>query len=380
MEPMKEKILILSGSYGNGHKQAARALCEAVPLRFSNVDTVMIDFMELIHPYLHRASRHLFIQGVKRFPALYGYLYHKTRYINSFSRLQKTFNILGVRRLINLLQRTQPTVVVSTFPIAAGAMSMLKSYGLTDVPTVTVITDQTDHGYWIHPHTNQYVVGSDFVGESLKQLGIPEYKITATGIPIRPKFCQTFAKESLKAKHGVAPNLSTVLVMGGGCGIIGGGVQSLLALNNLPQKVNLIIVCGENNKLKQQLAAGLKDSKHQIHLTGYIDYVEELMAIADIIITKPGGITTAEAIAMELPMLLYKPLPGQEEDNARFLLQTHAAIQADDDNDLTEKLAAVLTNSALLGNMKETARRLHQKQAAFDALDVILQTRFKAAR
>src|SRR4051812_15018031 len=129
--------------------------------------------------------------------------------------------------------------------------------------------------------------------------------------------------------------------------------------------IQLIIVCGHNEKLRMQLQEKLKGSKHRILLTGYIDYVHELMAISDLMITKPGGVTTFEAIAMELPMLLYKPIPGQEQDNAKFLVRSGVAVQAETDQDLVHHLSGLLNNGELLQQMREKSKQFHPKESAF---------------
>lgn len=371
----KEQILILCSNFGDGHLQAAQAILEATRLHKPHVETAVFDFMKWTHPFIHSIGRYVFIQGVKQFPSFYSYLYHKTHDINSFSLILKKLNFFGIRRMLKLLQEIQPSVVVSTFPLAAGTMSVLKSDGLTKVPTVTIITDHTDHSYWIYPNTDQYIVGSNLVRQGLKRFDIADSQIAVTGIPIRPEFCKSYHRHFLKEKYGFHPTLPIVLWMGGGCGLIGDRLSTLRTLESLSQQMQLIIVCGHNNKLRQQLTEGTKHSKHRILLTGYINYVHELMAFSDILITKPGGLTTSEAIALELPMLLYQSLPGQEQDNARFLLEAGVAMQAENITDLITKLSEALHDPKLLSTMKENARQLQTKWAAFDALKVIRNIR-----
>lgn len=366
----KDKILILSGTYGEGHQQAAIAIHEAAKLRYPDMEVEVLDFMEMAHPFIHPVSRYLFMYGIKKFPLLHGYLYQKTRHNNS-SFMLHTFTFFSIRRLLNLLKDIQPSIVVSTFPFAAAAMSILRTYSLTDISTVTIITDHTNHSYWIHPFTDQYIVGSEQVYKALTQSGVLDSQIAMTGIPIKPEFSVTYSRQFLKSKHGLDPDLKTVLVMGGGWGIMGDGVASLEVLEKLPFQIQLIYVCGRNQKLKKQLAARLQSSKHRVLITGYINYVHELMAISDLMITKPGGLTTSEAIAMQLPMLLYRPLPGQEQDNAEFLLQSGVAIQAETNTDLTHKLSYLLENTDALLTMTDKTKQFHIKSSAFDALQII---------
>ncbi|MCH6264397.1 MULTISPECIES: MGDG synthase family glycosyltransferase [Neobacillus] len=372
---MKDKILILTGNYGDGHIKVAQALHEAIAIRYPDLEPVIVDFMEWVHPYSNQVSRFLYLQGVKKFPQLYGFIYQKTRKANTFSKMMKSIFSTGLGRMLALMEEVKPTVVVSTFPLAAAVMSKLKSFGLIDIPNVTAITDHTNHSCWIYPYTDQYIVGSKLVRDSLVGLGVEENRIADTGIPIRQQFSQFIEQEGIFRKYDLDQHLPTVLVMGGGCGMIGDGNSTIQEIDALPNPVQLIIVCGHNDKLRLQLKEKLKNSKHRIHLTGYINYVHELMAISDLMITKPGGVTTFEAIAMELPMLLYKPIPGQEQDNARFLVQAGVAVQAKTDRDLSKHLSKLLSNHDLLQQMSENSKRFHPKESAFASAEVIKKTK-----
>ncbi|ULT54469.1 glycosyltransferase [Neobacillus drentensis] len=371
----KEKILILTGNYGDGHIQVAQALNDAIQIRYPSLEPVIFDFMEWVHPYSNQFSRFIYLQGVKKFPSFYGYIYQKTRKVNKLSNVMKTILSTGVGRMLKLIEEVQPTVVVSTFPLAAAVMSKVKSLGLTDIPSVTTITDHTDHSCWIYPFTDQYLVGSSIVRDSLLTLGVEENQITQTGIPIRQPFSQSYRREEIYEKFGLDPHIPTLLVMGGGCGMIGDGNSTIQEIDALPKPIQLIIVCGHNEKLRLQLQEKLKNSKHHILLTGYIDYVHELMAISDLMITKPGGVTTFEAIAMELPMLLYKPIPGQEQDNAKFLVHSGVAVQAVNDQNLVQHLSGLLNNRELLQQMRENSKQFHPKESAFASVEVIMNAK-----
>ncbi|WP_377520259.1 glycosyltransferase [Priestia megaterium] len=371
----KEKILILTGNYGDGHIQVAQALHEAIQIRFPTLEPVIFDFMEWVHPVSNHISRFLYFQGVKKFPHLYGYIYQKTRRANPLSNMMKKIFSTGLGSMLKLLEEVQPTVVVSTFPLAAAVMSKLKSNGLTNIPTITTITDHTDHSCWVYPYTDQYIVGSNIVRHSLINLGVEENRISHTGIPIRQQFSQSFQREEIFEKYDLDSHLPTVLVMGGGCGLIGNGSSIIQKLDVLQQPIQLIIICGHNEKLRMQLEEKLTDSKHRIHITGYINCIHELMTVSDLMITKPGGVTTFEAIAMELPLLLYKPIPGQEQDNEKFLVQSGVAIRAKTDWDLTDKLSQLLNNQELLKKMKDNSKRFHPKESAFASAEVIINTK-----
>jgi processive 1,2-diacylglycerol beta-glucosyltransferase len=369
---LNEKILILSGDYGEGHQQAALAIKQAIEKQYPQVETKVFDFMKWTHPFTHSISRYLFLQTLKKAPFVYGYLFQKTKNTsNSF--ISEVFNHLSLRKTQQLLREIEPSVVVCTFPLAAAAMSLLKNYGLTDVPTVTVITDHTDHSYWIHPSTNHYIVGSNRVQEALSFRGISDRQITVTGIPIKTEFSKTYSRFLLQRKYGLDLTSFTVLMMGGGCGIMGSGGLDLQPLENLPEPIQIVILCGHNEKLKEQLCLQLKNSKHRVIIKGYVDCVHEFMAISDLLITKPGGLTTSEAIAMELPMLLYKPLPGQERENAEFLVQQQVALLAEEESSLKDELLDLIQNPFKLSAMRQNTTQFHTKKAAFKATDVIME-------
>jgi processive 1,2-diacylglycerol beta-glucosyltransferase len=370
-----EKILILFGSYGDGHQQAAKAIYDSLTITKPNIEGVLADFMELAHPYMHPISRYFFLQGVKKFPSAYGFLFNKSRNINPFSDMLKKFNRFGSRRLLKLIETLRPSIVVSTFPLAAGAMSALKELGLTDIPAATVITDHTDHSSWVHPYTDRYIVGSDFVKQALQRYGVSGQQISVTGIPIRMEFNQPHDREILFQKHGLDSSMPTLLFMGGGCGLFEEGSSLLQALEDLRHPIQLLMVCGRNQRLERELNRKAAQSKHRIQIKGYIDYIHELMAVADLMVTKPGGLTISEALAMNLPMLLYKPIPGQEEDNAQFLLQSGAALKAENLRDLMKQISKVLQSPERLRMMKEQSRRIQKKGAAFEAIEVIMKTR-----
>lgn len=314
--------------------QAARALCEALPANGSSAVPIIMDVMELTHPYMHPIGHYLFMQTIKKFPHAYGYLYSKTKPDNSFSFLLKQCCRFGISRLLETLKEIRPSMVISTFPPAAGAMSMLRSAQYTRIPSITLITDYAQHSYWVHPGTDHYLVGSDTVKYGLCSYGVHEQHISITGIPIRKEFSLPYNRQSLKEKLGLAIEMPTLLVMGGGEGLIGEGSSLLSALDLLPMRMQVIIICGRNEGLRQELLMQACSSKHRVLVNGYVDNVHELMAISDLIVTKPGGVTVTEALALSIPLILFRPLPGQEEDNARFLTRSGAAIAA---HSLTER-------------------------------------------
>ncbi len=370
----KEKILILSATFGDGHKQVAKAINEAIEFTLPNVEPIILDVMEWIHPSLYPVSNYFYRRIIKKFPQVYSYLYKRTREKNSFSVRLNTLFTVGMGSMLEILEKINPSVVVSTYPFASSIMSKLKEQGLIDIPFVTIITDYTDHSFWIHPYTDQYIVGSNQIRDRLICLGVESHKINNTGIPICQKFLKHQSRSILAPKYGLNSNKFTILVMGGGDGFIGKGLSSFQAFEGLALQVQFIIICGRNKRLRKQIEEELKTSKHNFLVTGYCDCVNEMMAISDLLISKPGGVTISEAMAMELPLLIYNPLPGQEEDNATFLVDAGLAFRAENEKELITKIHSIIYDSIPLLSMKQKTRKYQTKTASIDALDIILRT------
>ena len=372
----KDKILILSATFGDGHKQVAKAISEAVNYYASDLEPITIDVMLGLHPYLYPVSNYFYKKIIKKFPIIYGYLYQKTKVRSSFSNKLDVLFSSGMNTLLDTIRETNPRVVVSTYPFAASIISRLKESKLIDIPTVTVITDYTNHSYWIHPFTDQYIVGSEKVKDSLITAGVVSEKINCTGIPIMQKFSHTQPREQLAFKYGLKPNHFTILVMGGGDGFIGKGIDTFKAFEKIDISIQLIIVCGRNKKLQKLLSEELCNSKHTLLILGYCENVNELMAISDLLISKPGGVTITEAMVMELPLLIYKPLPGQEEENADYLMNLGLAMLCKDENDVIGKVQQSMNNSFQLTSIKHRAKLFYTKNSSVGAVNVILQTTY----
>jgi len=367
----QEKILILSGTLGDGHMQAAKAIVEASEICKPGMSVKVIDLMEWIHPRMHVIERYCFLQGVKHLPSLYGFLYQKTREATPLTALLKKFRQSSLHRLLELIQQERPTVLVSTFPPASAALSVLKEKKMTSLTAVTIITDHSDHSYWIHPHTDLYLVGSQEVGEALLKKNVPLHKIVVTGIPVRPSYNnKPSCKKQLREKLGLDPSAFVVMVMGGGFGMIKGTFIEQLKSNQFPPHVQFVFVCGRNVKLLHRMSEAL-EGRRNVLLKGYIDGIQDWMACADVLITKPGGLTTSEAQALQLPMMLFESTLGQELDNANYLTRKGVAVWCEEDR-LPEQLQRLMDNPAMLQAMREKAGSSRQQHAAIHAVRQIM--------
>ncbi|QJC53499.1 glycosyltransferase [Paenibacillus albicereus] len=373
----QHRILVLTGTLGEGHNQAARAIAEAAAGAAPGAEVTVVDYMKWTHPKLHSVGRFCYMQGIKGMPSAYGVLYRATREDNRLSLLFKQLRTFRTERMLQLLEQLRPTVVVCTFPAAAAAMSHLRLSRLTRVPTVTVLTDYARHSYWIHPGTDRYIVGAEPIREALIASGVSPSRVVATGIPVRRQFGQRHDRAELRRKHGLDPQLPTILVMGGGDGLIGRSVMRLVEEQGGLPSAQFVIVCGRNERLRRQLEDRLPGAcgGHRILVLGYVPYVHELMAAADVMVTKPGGLTVSEALSQELPMILFKPIPGQEQENSAYLAGLGAALEAGSRAELMDQLRAVLVHGALRDRLRRNAQRHKPVAGARRALEAILELR-----
>lgn len=367
------KLLVLSASYGAGHEQAAIAVRDALLKMSPETDVRIVDYMHHVHPTLDSIVKYCYLKSVRYAPALYGWFYKGTSQIPPSSLIQRQLNSLGIEDLAAELETYNPDVVFSTFPTPAGVVSYLRQQGRTNVPSATVITDHAIHSQWIHPETDIYFVGSQHVKNGLMARGIPGESVHVTGIPVRPAFLQAFDKAQLCEKYGLRTDVPIVLIMGGAYGVMGDISQICEELFSYPHPVQTLVVTGRNERMAQQLSEMLPAATNPAKVFGYVSEVYELMAIADLVLTKAGGLTISEAVAMQLPMLLYRPIPGQEVQNAKFLVRSGVAVLARNRKQVSERLhELIVTHPERIAAMRRRTLRVRKLSAAESIAEKLL--------
>lgn len=332
------RVLILSASFGEGHRQASRAIKEELLHVYPDATVEIVDYIQSISPTWNKFAQFFYIQGIKRAPLLYGFFYKQFNRIptdSTFSRsMSKISLIIGGNLYLEYLNKFKPDVAIHTFPSSASVHDTLLREGKTRVPSVTVITDYAAHRQWIHPETALYFVGAPKVADELIAEGVPPEKIRVTGIPVRQTFKQTFCRDDLLKKHGLDGERPTVLLLAGAFGVSERIRELISFLLDYPLPLQVLIVTGRNRRLYEVIseqvsdhpAAGFTGAFHRVKVYGFVDYIAELMAVSDLVFTKSGGLTTSEAVAMGVPMVLFKPIPGQEKANADFLSEAGVAF------------------------------------------------------
>jgi processive 1,2-diacylglycerol beta-glucosyltransferase len=366
-------VVILSARYGAGHWQAASAIREAMIALCPGREPLLLDYMELVNPALNRTIQSLYLASIKHFPGGYGWFYRTTSTIAPDSPFQTLLNSLGREQMARLIERTTPRAIVSTFPTQAGVLSDMRRLGLCSVPSITVITDNTVHSQWVHPNTDLYCVSSPEVAEALRSRGVPSSRIAVTGIPIRQAFSHPADPAEVRRRQRWDPDLPIVLVMSGAFGALGGVAEACRVLTHMGRPLQLVVVCGRDRQLQRRLVRQCRHYACPVHVYGYVEGIADFMNAADLLVTKAGGVTTAEALALGLPLVIFRPIPGQEEANTDFLCEHGAAISARTTEELRAACDRLLADETLRLAMRQAARGLGRPHAARDVARLALR-------
>jgi processive 1,2-diacylglycerol beta-glucosyltransferase len=372
-QPDAPYIAVFSCNFGGGHNRVAEVLAHEMSSRVPNSHVEVFDYIEQFVGHASNVVSTLFYTAsVRRAPWAWRWFYQATSAIPYDSRTQRALNRLGRARLETFLATRRPSLVVCTYCVPAGAMSDLKKESRTKVPCVTVVTDHAIHSQWVHPYVDRFIVSSEYVRDGLIQRGIPAAHVAATGIPIDPRFAEAPDRETLRRKHGVDPFRPAILVMVGAVNLLRDAMRVYEAVADLPRDIQLLFVCGRDETLRRTLEARTSSARNPVRVFGFVDHVHELMACSTLMVSKAGGVTTSEALAAELPVVVVNPIPGHEEENVRFLEQEGAGVRPRDIDDLVRTVVSLLDEPARLGAMRAAVRRLKRPDAAARAADVAL--------
>jgi processive 1,2-diacylglycerol beta-glucosyltransferase len=363
------RILILTASYGSGHNEAAHSLAAGFEARGAAV-TVVDHFRELVHPVFERASRRAYMALLRRIPIVWGTAYALGDWLSSDSPLAFGVTRLGVGRLAGLLDRLAPDAVVSVHATPAAAMAALATEGRPLPPHTTVVTDFVAHSQWIARGLDRYCVAADEVGREFVARGIPRERVVVTGVPLRPEFETAVDPAAARRALGLRADAPVVLVMAGSHAGVGRVPDVVRTLARIGGRVQALVVAGHDADLAGRLGALARGSATRV--LGYVADVRTLMAAADLLVTKAGGMTLAEAMAAELPMLLYGSLPGQERRNERFASRAGVALAARSRGELRRLLARALSEAGLLEHLREGIRRTRRPDATQRIVDAVL--------
>lgn len=369
----KPKVLLLYISEVSGHHQATLAIENAVKRLNPQAEVLNLNAFNYAYPITEKIVNRLYMGVIKRTPGIWDYLYDNPSIVKKTQKIKELIHIHNFPKLEKLFAEFSPQAVVCSQAFPCGMVADFKKTYKSNLPLVGVLTDYAPHSYWLYDNVDYYIAPSDEVKERFIQKGVPAGKIKVCGIPVDPKFSQKHSRDELAGKFGLDLDRPIILAMGGGQGL--GPLKKIVsAFRKMRIDSQLVVVSGNNKSLYRSLqrAAG-KTQKKKISIYGYVNNIDELMEISTLIITKAGGLTTSEALVKGLPLVIIKPLPGQEEINTTYLLHKGAAVKITDDKLLFWLIQNLLSGSSTLKAMREAALRISKPNSSADIAKLILE-------
>lgn len=358
----------MTANYGNGHMQVAKTLYDECKSQgFEHV--VVSNLYQESNPIVSEVTQYLYLKSFSIGKQFYRLFYYGVDKIYN----KRKFNIylkMGNKRLDELIQLHNPDIIIITFPMIVVPEYRNKTGKV--IPTFNVMTDFCLHKIWVHENIDRYYVATDYVKQKLVEIGTHPSDVKVTGIPIRPQFEADVPKSMIYKKYGLSSDKKVLLIMAGAHGVLK-NVKELCEALLLDSEVQIVVVCGKNAALKQSLSDLEKAHPDQLKALGYVEQIDELFRVTDCMITKPGGITLTEATAIGVPVILYKPVPGQEKENALFFEDYGAAIVINRHEDILESVTNLLQDEEKLETMKQNMKKLHLKQSSQTILEDIVE-------
>ncbi len=366
---MTKKVLILYATAGIGHKKASIAVKEAFDeLKLKDVEVTLADSLDYTNAFFKWSYLEAYLMMVNKLPALWGFLYYFTDnlYANLLvSKMRRLNNWFNSKKLARYIMNEKPDVVISTHFFAGEVISQLKWVGLIESKLVTVVTDYRLHSWWVSDRTDIYVVAGEDARDDLVRWKVPLSKIRMLGIPIEPVFSKKLDKAKILRDANLKEGIFTVLVIGGGFGV--GPIEDIIkAIGNISHPLQIITICGHNEELAGKLEALRSSMKADIKIFGFVDNVYEYMDVANVLISKSGGITVSESLAKELPMVIIAPIMGQETRNSDYLIKRGAAVQIAKASELKEIIEYLISHPEKAAAMREIIRAIKKPAACYD--------------
>ncbi|HYD00510.1 MAG TPA: glycosyltransferase [Phycisphaerales bacterium] len=364
--PASRRILVLSASVGAGHIRAAQAMELALKRADPNAHVQNVDVLTLTNALFKRLYGAAYLDLIKKAPHLLGAVYdltdkpQKTR--GTRHALRSLVQKANLKKLTDLLEGPWD-VVVNTHFLPADMIATARRRRRLATRQVSVVTDFDAHAFWVNEPCERYYVGAEEAALSLAWWGVERAKITTTGIPVHPVFAQPKTAAGCRAKHGLSIDRPVLLQLAGGFGV--GPIESMLrSILGIERPLHAAVVCGRNAELQKKLDAVPVPARHKATIVGFTTEIDELMAAADVVITKPGGLTTAEVLARGCAMVIMNPVPGQEDRNSDYLLEQGAAVKVNTLASLGWKVSTLLADPARLKTLRTNARTIGRPNAA----------------
>lgn len=376
LNEMSKRILFFYLTKHSGHYAAAVAIEQAMQRQESSVKTLLMDSFSHTNPVLSKVTLKAYLAVLRTVPEVWEFLYDNPEFKTATKQIRELLNRGNSKKLQKVLLDFAPHAVVCTQGFACGVMASWKrsmaGTHLADLKLVAVLTDYVAHRYWGDPQVDLYIAPTDETAAALQSQGVDPSRIQTVGMPIQTSFNRPVDREKVIASLGLDPQLPKALIMGGSLGL--GPIKTVIRkLDRLPQPFDMVVITGTNSDLRRELNRKKSKRRHKIKIMGFVNNINELMEISELIVTKPGGMTTTEALLKQLPMIIINPIPGQEAKNTDFLLAHNVAVKAESASQVRDYVAEFFRNPSRLQLMRQAAAPLGKPNAALEAAQAILR-------
>ena len=374
------KVLIFYASYGGGHLNAAKSIENCIKTNYTDIDVEMIDCMKYVNKTIEKVTTAAYREMAKKAPWAWGRIYSDAQK-GPLAHITTRSNKIMAIKLLKLLREKKPDLIISTHPFGSQMCSYLKRKNKIDSKIATIMTDFAPHDQWLvgHEYTDYFFVAHNKMKDYLINKGISESKVFDTGIPISENFQKQYNKKEIFDKYNLDESKFTILFFGGGeFGL--GKTRTVQIFNNFVEEtknnnIQIIAISGKNPKMKSAFeeVVDSNDANSTVKIIEFSNEVPKLMAISDLVVTKPGGLTTSESLASHLPMVVINPIPGQEEENAEFLESKNIAVWIKKSDYSKEIIESLLNDKEKISIMKENTKILARPNSTRDICDILFK-------
>jgi processive 1,2-diacylglycerol beta-glucosyltransferase len=363
------RALFLHASLGGGHQKAGEALEQALGHLSPGLNALHVDYLTYLNVIERGASAGVYLWWLRHSPATYRFFYHWSNRTSAPKVVKAASLGAGLRPMLRDLRRTRPQLVMSSYDAPASLAGTARRLLRTKFLNALLVTDYSAHYHWARQEADLFLVATDVVRDDLRRWGVSDDRIVVTGIPILPRYTELQGADvpTLRRQFGLDEHDPLVLVSAGAHGTYKAVDEVVDACAHAGRRVQVLVLAGSGSVGVEEVGGAT------VHRLGYTRFFPELLAASDLVVGKAGGLTVAEATALGVPMLIYQPIPGQEEANARYLEQMGAALWAQTGWELRRDLIALLGDRARRDAMSRAARSVGRPDAAYDAAAELLR-------
>jgi len=371
MTGKNRKILILHGPPGMGHVMPAKAIMSAFLRKYPEIETRDADAFDFCYKIFRTVYVYFYSFSVSSAPVIFKIFYNSYKSQLAYKFFEKLAAIfINKNKLVSFIKDFSPDFIIATNPLGMQQISLVKEENIASILSGNSCTDFGFHPIWYSPDVNYYFVASENIKNSLVLKGVEPANIKITGIPIREKFSHKINKNNVLKNLRLDASKPVLLIVGGQLKYndLLKIIKEIKIKNN---SVQFIVVAGRDKFLYEKIKKSGLEKDSSLRIFGLSDNIEELMAASDLIFSKAGGSTTAECMAMGLPMVVFKETPGHEEDNVNFLVSNKVGIKVKNISEASEKICELFSEPAEIQKMKKRCKELARPGAADDVAEFI---------